>query len=778
MSIFTFVTFLIVITNLSLGILIFTRNRKSYYNISFFLMALFLSLWLLSNYFVDIVTTKELALLLTKITNLSAYWAMTSFLFFAAYFPNNKGKKGTLFVVAPSIFMSILIFTDRVFTGVTKESWGYNPILGSLSYLQTAFYITLSLYALTLLARSFYQAKSVERRQMGYLLLGLFLTIMLVLFFSVIIYFFTDSASTAKYAPLTTLFFIGFTSYAIVRHRLMDIRMVVARSVAYLVLLLMLGGFYGAAIFAAQAFIFPEVSNSGGYVALQIVLAVIMAFTFQPLRKWITRVTDKVFFKNQYDPELFLDNFTHTIGSIIVLVELMFRTMELIKSEIKVARGLMVIFTDSGRIYNSQSFGYKEGIDPDPEDMQRLTKDGVLVYDELEERSRLKSLLRKYDAAIAVPIRTDKTTQGVLLLGEKLSGDMYSAKDLQVFEIVAPELAMAIINSKSYEKIERFNITLRQEVKKATNELERKNEQLRELDKAKDEFISMASHQLRTPLTAIKGYLSMLLEGDAGEIKVSQYDFVNEAFQGANRMVGLINDLLNVSRMETGRFFLEPAEVDLDRVVQEEMKQLSNHAKEKKLTLKYEKKGKIPKVWADETKIRQVVMNFMDNAIYYTTKGTVTIRLSADKVNVIYEVSDTGIGVPKSQQKNLFTKFYRADNARHVRPDGTGLGIYLAKKVVDDHGGELIFHSTEGKGSTFGFKFPLKSKLKTKMVSAPKPTGPQAGPALGELAAGIGVSAEALAATSLKPEEEKKAVAESLEASAEAKENSVAKIRT
>jgi len=101
-------------------------------------------------------------------------------------------------------------------------------------------------------------------------------------------------------------------------------------------------------------------------------------------------------------------------------------------------------------------------------------------------------------------------------------------------------------------------------------------------------------------------------------------------------------------------------------------------------------------------------MNFIDNAVYYTNEGTVTVRLSHDGTDVIFEVIDSGIGVPKAAQKSLFTKFYRADNARHVRPDGTGLGIYLAKRVLDDHHAQLIFKSVEGKGSTFGFRFPLK----------------------------------------------------------------------
>lgn len=234
----------------------------------------------------------------------------------------------------------------------------------------------------------------------------------------------------------------------------------------------------------------------------------------------------------------------------------------------------------------------------------------------------------------------------------------------------------------------------------------------------------MASHQLRTPLTAIKGYLSMLLEGDAGEIKVSQYDFINEAYSAAGRMVGLINDLLNVSRMETGRFFLEPKEVDVERMVAEEVKQLENHAREKGLYLKVEVKGKVPHIFADETKIRQVIMNFIDNAIYYTSTGGVTVKMRKEKDDFVFEVHDTGIGVPKEQMHHLFEKFFRADNARTTRPDGTGLGIYLAKRVVEDHGGKVLFHSEMGKGSVFGFKFPLKKVAPKLAGGTPIKTSP------------------------------------------------------
>lgn len=742
------VTVLAVSFNLFLGFLVLARNRKSNPGIVFLLMTIFVSLWLVTNYWVDVLDPGT-ALFMMKLTNVFGAWAVYFFFIFVCIFPKITRYKRIISssIIIPSIFTALL-FTNLIIVGLLQESWGYTPVLGVLGNLFLLGYMPLFvLSSIFILIYKATKAKGIEKTQLRLITLGFSLTTALALTFSVIIPVFNQDAQTAVYAPFFTIFSIGFTSYAIIKHRLMDIRMVVARSLTYVTLLFILGGFYAAAIFAAQALIFPSASYSAGYVALQIVLALVMAFSFQPLRRWLTRVTDKIFFKNAYDPEALLDEVSHTVGSTIVLIEMMYKTLQLLSKEMKVTRGILVVLTDTGAIYNSQSINYKNALHLDAGDMVKLAKDGILIYDELEEGSHYKRLLRKYDISVSVPIKTNNDTVGVLLLGEKASGDMYSQTDHKIFEIIAPELAVAITNAKSFEKIEKFNVTLRQEIKKATHELEKKNEQLRELDKAKDEFISMASHQLRTPLTAIKGYLSMLLEGDAGEIKVSQYDFVNEAYQGANRMVGLINDLLNVSRMETGRFFLEPVEVDMEKVVAEEVKQLLNHSKEKKLKLSLKIKGKTPHAMVDETKIRQVMMNFIDNAVYYTTEGSVTVTLEHDKTDIIFKVTDTGIGVPKEAQKNLFTKFYRADNARHVRPDGTGLGIYLAKRVMDDHHGELIFHSEEGKGSVFGFKLPIKSKIKMQPVTAPAPTGQKVGPAIGELAAGIGVPVETLEAT-------------------------------
>jgi signal transduction histidine kinase len=254
------------------------------------------------------------------------------------------------------------------------------------------------------------------------------------------------------------------------------------------------------------------------------------------------------------------------------------------------------------------------------------------------------------------------------------------------------------------------NHLLYEELQDASRRLQVQNRKLRELDKTKDEFISMASHQLRTPLTTVKGYLSMILEGDAGAVKKDQKELMQHAFDGANRMVYLIADLLNVSRLQTGKFVIDNKPTQLAEVVSSETSQLNEQAANREVKLTYHKPDSFPVLNLDETKIRQVVMNFLDNALYYTPKGgSVSVDLQATDKEVSYTVSDTGVGVPKEVQHHLFSKFYRADNARKMRPDGTGLGLYMAKKVIAAQGGAIIFKSTEGKGSVFGFSFPRRA---------------------------------------------------------------------
>mgnify|MGYP000981645546 FL=1 len=236
------------------------------------------------------------------------------------------------------------------------------------------------------------------------------------------------------------------------------------------------------------------------------------------------------------------------------------------------------------------------------------------------------------------------------------------------------------------------------------------NEKLKEIDATKDEFISMASHQLRTPLTSMKGYVSMVLEGDVGEINDQQRTMLQQAFDSSQRMVYLISDLLNVSRLRTGKFTITNSPTNLADIVESELEQLKANAQARNVKFVYSKPQSFPVLSLDETKIRQVIMNFMDNALYYTpANGRVNVELNCNDRVVTFTVTDSGLGVPKKDQPFLFTKFYRAQNARRMRPDGTGLGLYMARKIIVAQGGSILFNSEEGVGSTFGFAFPYST---------------------------------------------------------------------
>lgn len=298
----------------------------------------------------------------------------------------------------------------------------------------------------------------------------------------------------------------------------------------------------------------------------------------------------------------------------------------------------------------------------------------------------------KLETLFLCPLLVRNRAIGCVVIGSSLQEHEISEYSRNLVDRLAGVIAIALDSSLLYQ------------------ELQMANEHLKELDKAKDEFISMASHQLRTPLTTIKGYVSMVEEGDTGAINDQQKKFLASAMTGATRMAKMITELLNVSRMSTGKFKIDPKPVDLAKVVQDEVEQLKLHADSRGLKLVYQKPAQPIMCELDEDKTRQVLMNFIDNAIFYTKQGSVTVSLAQDENEVTFKVVDTGIGVPESVKEKMFTKFYRADNAKVARPDGTGLGLFLAKKVVEDQGGKLIFESQEGKGSTFGFILPNKVK--------------------------------------------------------------------
>ncbi|MBA3679560.1 hypothetical protein H0W80_05270 [Candidatus Saccharibacteria bacterium] len=494
--------------------------------------------------------------------------------------------------------------------------------------------------------------------------------------------------------------------YAIVRHKLFDIRLVVVRSITYLLSIGVIAFIYSLLAFQLTGR-FVDNLNSGTRDLLYVVLTVILAFTFAPLKRFFEKVTTRVFYRDHYDAQDLANEVGRILASEIDLDKVSNRVLKEITSKIKIEKGEIIVFGEKQLFYENNVFK-EDGEQISSRELKKLGR-LLVVADDLQSGER-KELMKKYGVSISLALRTSEKFIGYMLLGEKKSGDIYNDEDLKVLRIIAQEVSVAIANALSFKEIQLFSETLAERVRQRTAQLKTANDQLKELDQAKDEFISMASHQLRTPLTTVKGYASMLEEGDFGKLSKEQKDTVELTLDGANRMARLIDDLLNVSRMDANRFFLEVNEVDLNTLVEQEVQQLQSMAAGKQVKLTYiPPHTKIPTIRLDETKTRQVIMNLVDNAIHYSRPegAEVQVGMMLSDSHVVFTVVDNGIGVPAAAQGKLFTKMFRAGNAKTARPDGTGLGLYLVKRVVQDEGGELLFESTEGKGSTFGFRIPL-----------------------------------------------------------------------
>jgi len=231
--------------------------------------------------------------------------------------------------------------------------------------------------------------------------------------------------------------------------------------------------------------------------------------------------------------------------------------------------------------------------------------------------------------------------------------------------------------------------------------------------KVKSEFISVTAHQLRTPLAATKWILKMIIDGDAGTVNDEQKDYLRKGYESNERLIRLVNDLLNVARIEEGRFGYHFEISDIIELTKKIVIEFQAETREKKIELIFEEpKDLVPQILMDSQRITLLLQNLIGNAVNYTKAGgkiSVAIRLNGGYIEC--SVKDTGLGIPESQKQRIFSKFFRADNAVHQQTEGTGLGLFIARNIVLRHGGRIWFESEEGKGTTFFFTLPVESEM-------------------------------------------------------------------
>lgn len=715
------ILFIICAINLSLGVIIFLRDPRSVAFRIFGLMSFIVTIWIVANFVTDHYTGSSLAI--NDFANRSAYvagfGAVMAGLWFTYHFPTRqKASRNEVMTIWISMMIILLLApTDYVAGSVQRNDAGLVFTHGALSLV----YVTGFVGAVVLLARNLLRsAKAASRnvRRQAYLIIIAFCTSALLgLLTNVIIPMVGLNVNTTRIGPLTTLVLVGVTAYAIVRHGLFDIRLAIVRTTTYILSLAALVGLYFVLAISLSAIFFSsqqQVMQSPVSVAL----AMLLAFSFHPLKRFFDLLTSRIFFQDNYDSDDFFARLTRVLSSTPDLHTLLEQSAAEISDTLKAEQGYFFVNLQHGHHILTGTKGHSRLLVQDARLLGQYVRehgDAMITHDQLSTNDPISRMMKRHQIALVLPLVRADQTIGYMCLGDRRSNS-YTSRDIRVIETVSDQLVIAIQNALAVQEIKEFNETLQQRIDEATKELRASNAQLQKLDEAKDEFVSMASHQLRTPLTSVKGYISMVLEGDAGKISDMQQHLLSEAFTSSERMVHLINDFLNVSRLQTGKFMVDRRALDLAKITGQEVDSLKTTASGRNLKLKYRKPSHFPILYIDEGKIRQVIMNFIDNAIYYSSEySTITIGLEVVQGETILTVHNEGIGVPESEQAHLFTKFFRAANARKQRPDGTGVGLFLAKMVVTAHGGKMVFASEPNEGTTFGFRLPVK-KLSTPPV--------------------------------------------------------------
>ncbi len=297
----------------------------------------------------------------------------------------------------------------------------------------------------------------------------------------------------------------------------------------------------------------------------------------------------------------------------------------------------------------------------------------------------------------------------------KIISNTYTNNDIdrtlleRSFTINARELSD--LNSKIlklYKELEIEKNSIEEKIIERTKELVVANKRLLELDKVKSEFISIAAHQLRTPLSAIKWILSSLIEQDTSNLRIEQKSLLTKSYESSERIIKLVNELLVVTKIDSGKMAYSFSLIHVEDLISACLEDFLSEVKIRNLYLNFQApESKLPPINGDPNRIRDVIENLIENAIFYSRDhGSITVSVKSEEGNIKVSVKDNGIGIPQKQQLGIFNKFFRASNAMTVRTNGSGLGLFVAKNIIEEHHGTIGFESNEGEDTIFYFTIP------------------------------------------------------------------------
>ena len=644
------INFLIFLINFGLAVYVYKKGPKEKLNRAFAYLSGINGLWSLSNFWTSIVSDYSSIKLSYVVGTLLPFFTI----FFIATLVNKKFSPIVkFFIIISAIFFSGICFTPLIVRQIYSYSI-FNPKIetGLLFPLWGAYNIFFGLWCSFILLSSLFRVDEKTKRQIWYFLFGVVISIIWVATSGVILPLFGYSGVAGNIDSFGTIFFSIFTSYAIIKHNALGIKsflfyaFVITSSIVLISAFLVLLLFLGSWFFNMIGVI--------GIVAIAIVSSILIV------------LIGSSFFK---------------------------RTRDLEKAKIK----LSALLEESEK---NRTIAETEK----DKTLATITNfsDGLLLLDTEEKISLINPMAQKYlhireNELLGKPISALNESvdfKPLLSIFNKIK-NINTKKEWMVHKDLEVEVSVVHIAS---QKGRVGSLIILHDIT-----------QKKVIERMKSDFVSLAAHQLRTPSTGIRWGVKALIDGGVGKVSVKQKEFLSKIYKTNERTIDLINSLLDINKIESGSYLSDLKQSNIESIASSAIEQFEEKAASKKIKIKLEISNKdIPLLLLDEEKVKIVFEIIIDNAINYTpNNGEVTVSLTKKGNEVEVQIADNGYGIPASEQSVIFSKFFRGSNIQKVNTEGTGLGLFTAKNIIDLHGGRIWFKSEEQKGTTFYFTLPV-----------------------------------------------------------------------
>ena len=710
------------IFSLIFGIFIFLKSRRKIANQTFFSLCMAVFFW--SFFYVFWLTSKNSgeALFFSRALMVGAIFIPLTYLHFLFAITEKCKENKNLLRGGYLIFslFALFSFSPWFVESVTpKLIFDYWPNPGILYHPFILIWLFYALYSIYFLLKEIKLSSSTKKTQLVYIFIGTIIGYL----GGVTNYFLWYDIYILPFGGWAFSVYLGVIFYAIVKYRFLDIRVALSRGLVYIFSFFAVISIGIFSVFTIET-IFVGVSQKV-LISLSLVIGISL---FKPIFEFFQNFASKYFNYTFYNYQRVLADLGKSLTRVLDIEKLSSLINDTLADTMKLNRAVILIRNEKeGRYVIQKNIGFKEenGISLVKDDF--LTeylekKQKPLVYEELslmlrdsqdeEEKTKIKELqenMHRIEAALCLPLLIEDKISGMIVLGNKISGDPYFEQDIDLLSGLSSQASIAFQNAKLYSEVQDLSQNLEKKVDEQVKELKQAYNKLQKLDKVKTEFMSIISHQLRTPLSIIKGHLSMINEGVYDDDGKRKSEILDNVYEANERLIALVNDVLNISRIQSGRVEINKEKVNLVELTRRTTERMMPSADERGIKLIFHKNEEdLPEIKIDVAKIENVIINLVDNAIKYTNEGEVVVFVKEEGKHLLIEIKDTGEGMMKGELEKLFDTFSRGDAGKKHWIQGAGLGLYIARQFVEMHDGKVWAESEgEGKGSQFYIKLPL-----------------------------------------------------------------------